>query len=122
MLRVWAARDNRILYPLEGVSLLTLPDVEPAGTVPPGRPAVRPQDFPPLERRRIQVGEGGGLLHRCPGNDCAVLGHVDSGEHDAMLLDHRGRWTLLVVGDEAGWLADDLFVLPPLKNPGSGAR
>lgn len=111
LLRVWAVRDQRIVYPLEGVTALTLPRGRgTAPAVPPGRPALRPADLPPLERRTLSVVEDGGL-RRCPDIDCPRLGTVPAGSHEAVLLDHHDRWTLLVVGTQAGWLADDRFDL-----------
>lgn len=110
LLRVWAVRDQKILYPLEGVTALTLPRGQAlASAVPEGRPPVRPETLPPLERRRVRVVEEGASLRQCPAFDCAALGRVGAGAQDAVLLDHAERWTLLVVDGQAGWLADDRF-------------
>lgn len=118
LLRAWAARDGRILYPLEGVTALTPPTARPlAAAVPPGRPPLRPEDLPPLERRVVEVGAAGAGLRRCPAADCAGVGHLEAGAYESVLLEHRGRWTLLVADDQAGWLADEQFDLAPLDAP-----
>lgn len=110
ILRAWGARDDRILYPLEGVTLLAPPEGRAVtSAIPPGRAVLRPDDLPPLERRRLEVTQDGAAVRACPRIDCTQTGRLAAGPVDAVLLDHAGRWTLLVAGDVAGWLADGHF-------------
>jgi len=52
-------------------------------------------------------------MRRCGNTTCAVVAQVDRGTYPAAVLDQVDGWSLVVVGDRAGWLFDELFKTAP---------
>lgn len=48
-------------------------------------------------------------MRRCGSTSCAVVSQVDRGTYTAAILDQADGWSLVVVGERAGWLFDELF-------------
>ena len=52
-------------------------------------------------------------MRRCGNTSCAVMAQVDRGTYPAAILDQADGWSLVVVGERAGWLFDELYKTSP---------
>ena len=63
----------------------------------------------PYESVELNVTASRANMRRCGSTSCAVVSQVDRGTYPAAILDRVDGWSLVVVGDRAGWLFDELF-------------
>jgi hypothetical protein len=94
--------------PLDGGRELTLAAKGgPAANIRTGAALRRPPDAAPALRRLTVQGQGNVNLRRCAGADCAVLGSLRAGTHQAVIVENAAEWLLVAVpsAGASGWIA-----------------
>lgn len=67
----------------------------------------------PYKAVKITVTPSRANMRRCGSTSCPVVAQVDRGTYPAAILDQTEGWSLMVVGDRAGWLFDELYQTIP---------
>ncbi len=128
--RIWAAAPGRsLLLPFE--TLLPL-QATPIGverlpaTVSRGALAQPPRQL--LEPKSFTVpGPGAVTLRGCGATDCASTGTLARGRHAGFVIEAGPEWSLIAVGQRAGWIANASVQIapyeanPPPAAPAAGA-
>lgn len=118
--RVWAAAPGRrLLLPFEAT--LPLPAVPAAvdrlpATRPRGALAQPPTQI--LEPKFITVpGPGALTLRSCGAADCQSVGSIARGRHPGFVVEAGPEWSLIAVGQRAGWAANASLQVAPYEPP-----
>jgi hypothetical protein len=115
-LRAWA------IVPASPAMLMPLIGTHDAGAIDPATatayhlaalPLPGPADIEPLPDGEIDIASRRVNLRRCGGTDCSRVGQIEKGRYRVHIAARRDGWSLLVFGDRAGWVFDELYETVP---------
>ena len=108
-LQAWGVAPIGInVFPLAGKTTFTFADQASASRrrYQTPTPSLMPARNGKAEIKKVKIGASVLRLRKCGDPSCNVVGRITAGLYDGYVLETAGGWTLLQIGESAGWVSN----------------